>query len=260
MFASPSAHQIVSVAQAADTGGGAGILFCYGNYAGDVFNFNAARDDLIAAGIPARAVVVTDDLASAPPEDRLLRRGTAGDPIVIKIASAAAEARYDWKRSRKFANRENKRTSSLGVAFAGCTPPGVPAPLFSLARGQMAVGLGLHGEPGISEEPLVSAAELAQLLIDRVLIERPDEATQAAVLINGLGATRYEELFILWNEVAPRLEAADVELIEPEVVELVTSLDMSGASLTIGWLDAEIRGFWSAPPTRRRIARSRWPR
>ena len=129
--------------------------------------------------------------------------------------------------------------------------------MFTLAPGQMAVGLGLHGEVGISEEPLLNAKGLAELLVSRVLIERPEGATQAAVLVNGLGATRYEELFVLWNEVAPLLEAVGVETVDPEVGELVTSLDMAGASLTIGWLDDESRALWSAPantPAYRKIA------
>jgi dihydroxyacetone kinase len=255
VFASPSAQQIVSVALAADAGGG--IFLSYGNYAGDVLNFDAARDQLIAAGVPTRSVVVADDLASAPPEDRPLRRGTAGDLIVVKVAAAAAESGYDLDTVASVADRVNRRTSSLSVAFSGCTPPGSDAPLFSLAPGQMAVGLGLHGEPGISEEPVRRAADLAELLVDRILAERPDGATQAAVLVNGMGATRYEELFVLWHEVAPRLDAADVEMVDPEVGELVTSLDMAGVSLTIGWLDDESRILWSAPanaPAYRKIA------
>jgi dihydroxyacetone kinase len=245
VFASPSTQQIVSVALAADAGGG--IFLSYGNYAGDVLNFNSAHDQLIAAGVPTRSVVVTDDLASAPLEDRPLRRGTAGDLIVVKVAAAAAEAGYDLDGVATVADRVNKRTSSLSVAFSGCTPPGSAAPLFSLAPGQMAVGLGLHGEPGIAEQPILAAADLAQLLVERVLNERPESATQAAVLVNGLGATRYEELFVLWHEIAPRLEAAGVEVVDPEVGELVTSLDMAGVSLTIGWLDDETCVLWCAP-------------
>ncbi len=255
VFASPSTQQIVSVARAADAGGG--IFLSFGNYAGDVLNFNAARDQLIAAGVPTRTVVVADDLASAPPEERPLRRGTAGDLIIVKIAAAAAEGGYDLDGVAAVAERINRRTSSLGVAFSGCTPPGSAAPLFTLAPGQMAVGLGLHGEPGISEQPMLSAADLADLLVSRVLVERPENSTQAAVLVNGLGATRYEELFVLWREIAPRLEAADVEVVDPEVGELVTSLDMAGVSLTIGWLDSESCALWCAPansPAYRKIA------
>src|SRR4029453_7254225 len=161
--------------------------------------------------------------------------------------SAAAESGYDLDGVAAVADRVNKRTASLSVAFSGCTPPGSGAPLFTLAPDQMAVGLGLHGEPGISEQPILSAADLAALLVERILVERPENATQAAVLVNGLGATRYEELFVLWHEIAPRLEAAGVEAVDAEVGELVTSLDMAGASLTIGWLDDETCALWSAP-------------
>ncbi|HET7667306.1 MAG TPA: dihydroxyacetone kinase family protein, partial [Mycobacterium sp.] len=247
VFASPSAHQVISVATAAHTG--AGVVLAYGNYAGDALNFRAAHDDLIAAGIPTRSVVVTDDLASAPLAERKLRRGTAGDLFVIKVAAAAADAGYALDAVAIVASRANKRTSSLSVAFTGCTMPGADAPLFSLPAGKMGVGLGLHGEPGISEEPLRSAAQLADLLTTRVLAERPDHAQRATVLLNGMGSTRYEELFVLWNEVAPLLERDEVDIVEPEIGELVTSLDMAGVSLTVSWLDDELETLWAAPAT-----------
>ena len=245
VFASPSAHQVVSVAMAAQAGGG--VLLTYGNYAGDVLNFKAAREELIASGVPTRSIVVTDDLASAPRADQMLRRGTAGDLFVIKVAAAAAEAGYDLDAMALLAARANKWTSSLSVAFTGCTLPGSDAPLFSLPAGRMGVGLGLHGEPGISEEPLLRAAELADLLVESVLAERPESARRAAVLVNGMGSTRYEELFVLWNEIAPRLEHHGVDIVEPEVGELITSLDMAGVSLTLSWLDDELEVMWGAP-------------
>jgi len=245
VFASPSAHQVASVATAADAG--AGVVLAYGNYAGDVLNFKAAHDELIAAGISTRSIVVTDDLASAPLAERKLRRGTAGDLVVIKVAAAAADAGYDLDAVAIVAARANRRTSSLSVAFTGCTMPGSDAPLFTLPVGKMGVGLGLHGEPGISEEPLLSAADLADLLVTRVLAERPDHAQRATVLLNGMGSTRYEELFVLWNEIAPRLERESVDVVQPEVGELVTSLDMAGVSLTVSWLDDELETLWAAP-------------
>jgi dihydroxyacetone kinase len=245
VFASPSAHQVVSVAMAAQAGGG--VLLTYGNYAGDVLNFKAAGEELIAAGVPTRSVVVTDDLASAPRAEQMLRRGTAGDLFVIKVAAAAAEAGYDLDALAILAARANKWTSSLSVAFTGCTLPGSDGPLFLLPAGQMGVGLGVHGEPGISEEPLLRAAELADMLVESVLAERPESARRAVVLINGMGSTRYEELFVLWNEIAPRLEHQGVDVVEPEVGELITSLDMAGVSLTVSWLDDELEVMWGAP-------------
>ncbi len=247
VFASPSAHQVVSVAMAAQAGGG--VLLTYGNYTGDVLNFKAAGEELIAAGVPTRSVVVTDDLASAPRAEQMLRRGTAVDLFVVKVAAAAAEAGYELDALAILAARANKWTSSLSVAFTGCTLPGSDVPLFSLPAGQMGVGLGLHGEPGISEEPLLPAAELADLLVARVLVERPEAAQRAVVLVNGMGSTRYEELFVLWNEIAPRLESCGVDIVEPEVGELITSLDMAGVSLTLSWLDEELEAMWGAPAT-----------
>ncbi|MEU6643175.1 dihydroxyacetone kinase family protein [Saccharomonospora sp. NPDC046836] len=245
VFSSPSTQQVMAVAAAAEAGGG--VLLSYGNYAGDVLNFEAARAQLNEAGIPTRSVVVSDDLASAPRDERSLRRGTAGDLVVVKIAGAAAEAGYDLERVVEVAERANAGTVSLGIAFAGPTPPGAERPLFTLPDGRMGVGLGIHGEPGVTEEPLVRAADLARLLVERVLAERPDGARRAAVLLNGMGSTMYEELFVLWNEVLPRLESAGVDVVEPEVGEFITSLDMAGLSLTVAWLDDELEALWAAP-------------
>ncbi|ASR35839.1 D-erythrulose kinase [Prauserella marina] len=245
VFSSPSTQQVVAVATAADAG--AGVVLSYGNYAGDVLNFEAARAQLTESGIPVRSVVVSDDLASAPRDERSLRRGTAGDLVVVKIAGAAAEAGYDLEGVVRVAERTNAGTVSLGVAFEGPTPPGSPGPLFTMNEGRMGVGLGIHGEPGVSEEPLLGARELAGLLTGRVLAERPESARRATVLLNGMGATKYEELFVLWNEVVPALEAEGVEIVEPEVGELITSLDMAGLSLTITWLDDELEALWGAP-------------
>ena len=142
----------------------------------------------------------------------------------------------------------NAATFSFGVAFHGCTMPGADAPLFEVAQGQMDFGLGIHGEPGISSAPWMPARELAAKLVETVLAERPADASgRAAVLLNGLGATKYEELFVLYGDVADRLTEAGVELVAPEVGETVTSLDMAGCSLSVTWLDEELEGFWLAP-------------
>lgn len=245
VFSSPSTQQVVALSSAAD--GGAGVLLSYGNYPGDVLNFGAARDELAARGIRTRTIVVSDDIASAPFDERSSRRGAAGNLVVVKIAGAAAEAGYDLDDVARVAERINSRTYSLGVAFSGCTLPGADAPLFALPPGRMGVGLGVHGERGIAEEDLGTAADLAAMLVERVLEERPPGAVRAAVLLNGMGATTFEELFIVWNEAASLLESAGVQLVEPEVGELITSLDMAGLSLTIAWLDEELETLWRAP-------------
>lgn len=246
VFASPSAERIVKVATAAESGGG--VLLAFGNYTGDVLNFTIARDRLIANGIDARVVAVTDDIASAPPSAAEQRRGIAGDLIVFKAAGAAAEFGYDLPSVERVARAANRRTRSLGVAFAGCTLPGSRQPLFAIPAGQMSVGMGIHGEPGIEEREAMSADALGRMFVDRLLAERVAGAdSRAAVILNGLGATKYEELFVLWRAIARTLRANGVTIVDPEVGELTTSLDMAGCSLTLCWLDDELERLWRAP-------------
>ena len=245
IFASPSTQQIYAVAKAVDDG--AGVFLSYGNYAGDVLNFSLAEEQLGEEGIRAVSVPVTDDVVSAKPEESHKRRGVAGDLVVIKIAGAAAEQGRDLDGVVELARRANAATYSFGVAFAGCTLPGADQPLFTVPEGQMGVGLGVHGEPGVDEVPLEPAADLAKRLVDRLLEERPEGASRATALLNGLGGTKYEELFVLWNNVRQLLDGAGVELVQPEVGELITSLDMAGVSLTLTWLDAELEELWLAP-------------
>jgi dihydroxyacetone kinase len=246
VFTSPSAAEAASVGRAAD--GGAGVLLTTGNYAGDVMNFGLAVERLQAEGIDARYVAVTDDIASAPSTDQAKRRGIAGDFTVFKAASAAAEEGYDLDAVERVALHANDRTRTLGVAFDGCTMPGAQEPLFTVPRGKMGLGLGIHGEPGVAEEPMPTASELAGTLVDGLLKDAPEAAgNRVAVILNGLGRTKYEELFIVWARVAPLLRDAGLEVIEPEVGELVTSLDMAGCSLTLMWLDEELERLWRAP-------------
>ncbi|MDQ0923259.1 dihydroxyacetone kinase [Pseudarthrobacter sp. W1I19] len=246
MFASPSAGQVYRVAKAANAGGG--VLLSYGNYAGDVLHFGQAQLRLNAEGIDTRTVLVTDDIASAPIDQIGKRRGIAGDLTVFKIAGAAAEAGLDLDAVEQLARRANYRTRSLGVAFDGCTLPGAGEPLFHVPAGQMSLGLGIHGEPGISEHPLPTASELAELLVSRLLEDKPHDAGHRVVaIVNGLGTVKYDELFLLFGKVEKLLTAAGLTVVEPECGELVTSLDMSGLSLTLLWLDDELERYWAAP-------------
>ena len=246
IFASPSASQVCRVARAVHRG--AGVLLGYGNYAGDVLHFGLAQEQLRAAGIDVRSIAVTDDIASAPADQLEKRRGIAGDLTVFKVAGAAAEAGYTLDAVEEIARRANYRTRSLGVAFAGCTLPGADKPLFTVPEGMMAVGMGIHGEPGISEQPRPTPEDLAHILVDALLQDRPDGAgNRAVVLLNGLGTVKYDELFVLYGKVRTLLADGGVVIVEPECGELVTSLDMSGVSLTLFWLDEELESLWAAP-------------
>jgi D-erythrulose 4-kinase len=246
VFASPSAEQVFRVARAAD--GGAGVVLGFGNYAGDRLNFGVAAERLINEGIDTRIVYVTDDVASASPEEQQKRRGIAGTFTVYKIAAAAAEDGANLDEVERVMRAANAATYSFGVAFHGCTLPGAEQPLFAVDEGHMDFGLGIHGEPGISSAPWMTAKDLAAKLVETVLAERPESAGgRAAVLLNGLGATKYEELFALYGHVNELLEAEGIVQVLPEVGELVTSLDMAGCSLSVTWLDDELEGYWVAP-------------
>jgi dihydroxyacetone kinase len=246
VFASPSAEQVYRVARAAD--GGAGVVLGFGNYAGDRLNFGVAAERLINEGIDTRVVWVTDDVASASPEEQEKRRGIAGTFTVYKMAAAAAENGANLDEVERVMRAANAATYSFGVAFHGCTLPGADKPLFTVDEGSMDFGLGIHGEPGITSAPWMSAKDLAAKLVEAVLAERPAGASgRAAVLVNGLGATKYEELFVLYGHVNELLDEAGVVQVAPEVGELVTSLDMAGCSLSVTWLDEELEGYWVAP-------------
>ena len=249
IFASPSAGQVHRVGQAVERGGG--LLLAFGNYAGDVLHFTQGAERLRADGFDVRIVTVTDDIASAGPDHKEQRRGIAGGLAVYKVAGAAAEAGQSLDAVERIAQRANGRTRSLGVAFSGCTLPGADKPLFTVPPGRMALGMGLHGEPGLSEGPITDAQQLAQMLVEQLLDDLPEgvnpQNERVVVLLNGLGGFKYEELFSLFGAVTDRLKAEGVVVADCECGELVTSLDMAGVSLTLFWVDSELESLWNAP-------------
>jgi len=246
IFASPSASQVRSVAKAADHGGG--ILLAFLNYAGDVLHFGMAEELLKADGFNVKRSVVTDDVASAPSNETHKRRGIAGGLAVLKVASAAAESGLSLDEVLKVLNKTNERTRTFGVAFSGCTLPGSANPLFEVPKGKMAVGLGVHGEPGIYELDLGTADDVAKLLVDKLLEDVPQNPGKKVIaLLNGLGSAKYEELFVTFGCVANRLKNAGIQMIDGEVGEFMTSLDMGGLSLTLVWVDDEIEKYWFVP-------------
>ena len=245
VFASPATRAVRHVAKLADRGGG--IVLGFGNYAGDVLNFSLAAELLRTDGIDVRVLAITDDIASASGSEPERRRGIAGNLVVFKVAGAAAEAGQSLDQVEHVARHANARTRSLGVAFDGCVLPGAEAQLFTVPEGRIAIGLGIHGEPGTEERPAMRATELAELLVTALLREAPDGAgSRVAAVLNGLGSTKWEELFVLWAAISERLKAHGLEVVAPEVGEFVTSLDMAGCSLSLTWLDETLEPLWLA--------------
>ena len=246
VFTSPSADDVYHVAKAVESG--SGVFIIGGNYAGDKMNFNLARDRLIAEGIDARSFYITDDVASGSKEEIEKRRGNVGTFIVFKIAGAASTEGYSFDQIVNVTDKANKNTRTMSIGLKGCTMPGALGPLFHVPVGKMEVGQGIHGEPGVFESDLVSASEIAELLVTKVLEEAPDNAgKKIGVILDGLGSTKYEELFVVWKSVAELLDKHGFVLVEPQVGEFVTSLDMAGIALSIIFLDEELEMFWKAP-------------
>lgn len=246
IFASPSPSQIMDAGFAAD--GGAGVIFLYGNYTGDVMNFGMAEEELAEYGITARSFVVTDDIASAPVDRQEERRGIAGDFFVFKIAGAAADLGGNMEQVEAAARRANSATRTMGVALSACTMPQTGKANFELPEGQMEIGMGIHGEPGVERGPAESADAVADKLLQPILEELElKSGDKVAVLVNGLGSTSLLELYILHRRVAQVLENADVAIHHSWVGEYCTSLDMEGASITLMKLDTELQTWLDHP-------------
>ncbi|WP_282063168.1 dihydroxyacetone kinase subunit DhaL [Roseobacter litoralis] len=246
IFASPSPSQIMDAGFAAD--GGAGVLFLYGNYTGDVMNFGMAAEGMAKEGITARSFVVTDDIASAPLDNIEERRGIAGDFFVFKVAGAAADLGLDMEAVEAAAKRANDATRTMGVALGPCTMPQTGQANFELPPGEMEIGMGIHGEPGIERGPAETADAVTDRLLAPILQELDLRAQdRVAVLVNGLGSTSLLELYILHNRVAQIMAERSVDIHASWVGEYCTSLDMEGASITIMKLDGDLQSWLDHP-------------
>jgi len=246
IFTSPSTDDAYNIARAIENG--SGVFIVGGNYAGDKMNFDLARDRLIAEGTDCRTFYITDDIASAPPEEAYKRRGNVGTFTVFKAAGAAADMGYGFDDLVRVTEKANAMTRTMSIGFRGCKLPGEKEPKFHVPEGRMEVGQGIHGEAGVYESDLANAAEVGRLLVEKVLAEKPEGAgDRVAVILDGLGATKYEELFVVWGTVADALEDAGCVLVEPQVGEFVTSLDMEGIALAVTWLDDELEALWKHP-------------
>lgn len=246
VFASPPPDPILACTRAAD--GGAGVLHIYGNFSGDVMNFDMAAEMAAAEGIRVRAVITTDDIASSPLESRSARRGVAGNVFIFKIAGAAAERMLPLDSCEALARRANARTYTMGIALEPGSPPETCRPSFVLGPEDMEIGVGVHGEPGVARQRLASADEAADILIDRILAEmQPAEGDRVAVLVNSLGGTPTMELYILYRRVRQRLKARGVRVAKSLVGAYYTSLDMAGVSLSILHLDDELADLLQDP-------------
>jgi len=246
VFASPSADQMLAVTRAID--GGAGVLYIYGNYGGDVMNFDLAAELADAEGIRVETVLGADDVASAPRGEEARRRGIAGIFFLYKVAGARAAEGATLDEVKAVAERAAAGIRSMGVALSPCTVPSAGRPTFELPAGEMEIGMGIHGEPGIRRGPLEPADAIAEQLVAAILQDLPHErGDRVAVLVNGLGATPKEELYILYRRAHRLLDDAGLRVHRVWCGEYATSLEMAGASISLLKLDDELARLVDAP-------------
>ncbi|GAB5471612.1 MAG: dihydroxyacetone kinase subunit DhaK [Rhodospirillales bacterium] len=247
VFASPSAEQMADAMRQAN--GGAGVLRLYGNYGGDVMNFDMAGETVeLEDDIESSTVLLADDVVSAEPAEREKRRGVAGMVYAFKMAGAKAEERADLAAVTAVAQRAADACRSVGMALTPCIVPQAGKPTFTLGEDEMEMGMGIHGEPGIRRDKLRPADEIADEMIDLLLADRPVAAgARVSLLVNSLGATPQEELYILFRRAKARLEDKGAELVMPLVGRYATSMEMTGATMTLCHLDEELERLLRAP-------------
>ena len=240
IFSSPSASAFLNAFEAADAG--AGVACLYGNYAGDNMNVKLARRKAEKAGIRVETVIANDDVPSAPPDEREKRRGVAGEVLLWKVGGAKAALGGTLDEVIAAAQKAIDNTRSIGVGLTPCTIPALGQPNFSIEPGMMEVGIGHHGEPGVSVEPLKPAKDIARQMMDVILTDLPFErGDEVTILVSGLGATPVMELYILFDHIAAMAEEVGLSIHRPYVGNYFTSLEMMGATVTLMRLDEELK-------------------
>jgi phosphoenolpyruvate---glycerone phosphotransferase subunit DhaK len=246
VFASPSAEQMMAATRGAD--GGAGVLYLFGNYGGDVMNFSLAAELIAAEGVRVETVVGADDVASAPKGEEGRRRGIAGIFFLYKVAGARAAEGASLDEVTDATRHAAANVRSMGVALAPCIVPAAGRPTFEVPEGEMEIGMGIHGEPGVRRGLLEPADAIADDLVAAILADLPHErGDKVDVLVNGLGSTPVEELYILYRRIAEAITGAGLTVRRVWVGEYATSLEMAGASVSILRSDPELARLMDAP-------------
>ena len=246
IFAAPSPDVILAATQAVHRG--KGVLYVYGNYAGDNMNFDIAAEMAEDDGIAIRTVRVWDDVASAPPERCDERRGIAGDALVLKVAGAATAKAATLDEAYRITAKARDNTRSMAVAVAAGSIPETGALTFELAEDEIEIGMGAHGEPGVSREKMKPADALVDDVMARILADQPLAAgSEVALLINDMGATTMMELLIVNRRVRQILEQQGIVVHSTDIGSFVTTQEMAGFSITLMALDEELKNCLDQP-------------
>ena len=217
------------------------------NYSGDIMNFGMAADLAKLDGIETSQVIVKDDAAVPDREEGTGRRGIAGTVFVHKIAGARAEQGASLEEVRASAEKAVRNIRTMGVAMTPCILPAVGKPGFQIAEDEIEIGMGIHGEPGVESSKIKTAKEIAEILLDKIMADYDYSGAESAVLINGLGGTPLMELYISNMEVQKLLKEREIRAYRTLVGNYCTSIDMTGASITLMKLDEELKALLDAP-------------
>ena len=245
VFSSPGPDCIMKGIEEANTG--EGVLLIIKNYSGDVMNFEMAKEMCEMDGITVESVIVRDDVAVPDSTYSTGRRGIAGTVFVHKCAGAKAEAGGTLQEVKAAAEKVIMNVRSMGMAMSACTIPANGKPGFELGEDEIEIGMGIHGEPGVEKSSIKTADEIAAILLDKILADMDYSNSEVAVMVNGLGATPLMELYILNNEVEKILTVKGIKIYRTFVGNYMTSLEMSGCSVSLLKLDDELKTLLDAP-------------
>ena len=250
VFQSPSVDQAIALTRDADQG--AGVLYIYGNYNGDIFTFRPAADEVeMEDDIETAEVLGADDVASAGPSalgEKSTRRGVAGIFFVYKCAGAAADKMLSLEEVKRVADKANNNVRTMGVALSPCTVPRVGKPSFEIEDDEMEIGMGIHGEPGIRRGKLEPADQIVDEMLEKIVADLPYEnGDEVAVLVNGLGATPLDEQYIVTRRINQVLEEKGISVYKYYVGEYATAIEMAGFSISLLKLDDELKEYIDHP-------------
>jgi len=246
VFQSPSAEQMLNVTKAIDTG--AGVLYIYGNYGGDILNFDMAAEMAEVEDIKVLSLVGADDVASASKGEEHKRRGVAGIFFVYKIAGAKADELASVDEVKRVGEKAAANVRTMGVALTPCIVPEVGKPGFAIGDDEMEIGMGIHGEPGIHRGQLKPADDVVDTMMSAILKDLPfRKDDEVAVLINGLGATPKEEMYIAYGRIDQILKECGISVFHVYVGEFATSMEMAGFSISLLKLDDEMKQLLAKP-------------
>ena len=245
VFSSPSPDRIGSAIEQVSCG--KGVLMVIKNYSGDIMNFGLSADLAEMDDIEVAQVIVKDDVAVPDREEGTGRRGIAGTVFVHKIAGAKAEQGASLAEVKAAAEKAVRNIRTMGFAMTPCILPAVGKPGFQIADDEIEIGMGIHGEQGVETTKIKSAKEIAEILVGRILDDYDYSGSEVAVLVNGLGGTPLMELYILNLEVQKILEEKGIKAYRTFVGNYCTSIDMTGASVTLMKLDDELKELLDAP-------------